>query len=487
MVLEAGEHLAEINELQRHELLKHSAEEAFEQLNQISSEKLAETDEDLSSEDATTQLILDAMSARLFSIPHGETQENAGLTIQEANEQLESQFPGDANFEIISTMRLPNRLATEYLRFANRLDELERYASNKPSLDAVRNGPKFFAAVDRKNFDVSRDESYWLLRLPLMNQVDLWAEELDDVFLKLTTMDAQRVKSILRDAKLRRIMDSLSVRHRTQLLDTRDVIHRWSNGADAVSTKAELASTIDDAIGDLRVALDQPWSPVRRKVVEGKLVDFAGKCGFANEKSLKQYCFLSLFRQAIREDSDSALAARASLAELYKPTIDEERIPGGLNGMTVYQVTPGEQLSHEAISQILAARFTDTANAETLARHIVLGDFGNMEGLTLLNDRVFARTLWSKLVYLLLTASLLSVFAWLFIDINRTSAHGFYRDRLAQAFLFEFDSDGVVHPAADIRLSELCDYRLGVAGGVGVLGRWSSLGRDQSWDRSSIV
>jgi hypothetical protein len=50
---------------------------------------------------------------------------------------------------------------------------------------------------------------------------------------------------------------------------------------------------------------------------------------------------------------------------------------------------------------------------------------------------------------------LLVLFNWLFVNVNITSAHGFYRDRLSKAYLFQSDIEGGLRGNDQQRLSEL--------------------------------
>jgi len=50
---------------------------------------------------------------------------------------------------------------------------------------------------------------------------------------------------------------------------------------------------------------------------------------------------------------------------------------------------------------------------------------------------------------------LLVLFNWLFVNVNITSAHGFYRDRLSKAYLFQIDTAGEVRANDQQKLSEL--------------------------------
>jgi len=65
-------------------------------------------------------------------------------------------------------------------------------------------------------------------------------------------------------------------------------------------------------------------------------------------------------------------------------------------------------------------------------------------------------------VYIVLGAALeIWLFCWLTVDINLTSIHGLYRDRLANAYLLGKDKHGRVGVAEDIPLSTLCCHAAG--------------------------
>ncbi len=53
------------------------------------------------------------------------------------------------------------------------------------------------------------------------------------------------------------------------------------------------------------------------------------------------------------------------------------------------------------------------------------------------------------------------LFCFLFVDVNRTSIHGLYRDRLASAYLMGLDTGGDVVIAPDLNLGELCCHDTG--------------------------
>ncbi len=65
-------------------------------------------------------------------------------------------------------------------------------------------------------------------------------------------------------------------------------------------------------------------------------------------------------------------------------------------------------------------------------------------------------------VYVVLGAALeIWLFCWLTVDVNLTSIHGLYRDRLANAYLLRRDARGRVGVSEDIPLSTLCCHEAG--------------------------
>jgi hypothetical protein len=69
--------------------------------------------------------------------------------------------------------------------------------------------------------------------------------------------------------------------------------------------------------------------------------------------------------------------------------------------------------------------------------------------------------LWPKVTLVLIIAVLLWCFCWLTVDVNLTSIHGLYRDRLASAFLIGADTKGDVDIEEDLDLGDLCRHEAG--------------------------
>ncbi len=68
---------------------------------------------------------------------------------------------------------------------------------------------------------------------------------------------------------------------------------------------------------------------------------------------------------------------------------------------------------------------------------------------------------WTKVIFVSMLAVLVWLFCWLAVDVNLTSIHGLYRDRLASAFLIGADTRGDVDVEEDLDLGELCCHEAG--------------------------
>ncbi len=66
-----------------------------------------------------------------------------------------------------------------------------------------------------------------------------------------------------------------------------------------------------------------------------------------------------------------------------------------------------------------------------------------------------------KAIYVLMLFVLVLFFCWLTVDVNLTSIHGLYRDRLASAFLVGEDTGGTVAIEEDLDLAEICCHEAG--------------------------
>ncbi len=67
----------------------------------------------------------------------------------------------------------------------------------------------------------------------------------------------------------------------------------------------------------------------------------------------------------------------------------------------------------------------------------------------------------TELLFVAILAAEILLFCWLTVDVNLTSVHGLYRDRLATAYLVGQDTSGDVDIEQDIDLHAICQYENG--------------------------
>jgi hypothetical protein len=75
--------------------------------------------------------------------------------------------------------------------------------------------------------------------------------------------------------------------------------------------------------------------------------------------------------------------------------------------------------------------------------------------------RVRENYFWPKFAFVGMLAIQLWILCWLAVDVNLTSIHGLYRDRLASAFLFGEGRNGGIRIEKDLNLNEICNYEAG--------------------------
>ena len=86
---------------------------------------------------------------------------------------------------------------------------------------------------------------------------------------------------------------------------------------------------------------------------------------------------------------------------------------------------------------------------------LLLWIFVPLGAFLLVHDRAL---LEPSLIAVLALASQIWLFCWLAVDVNLTSVHGLYRDRLASAYLVGEDKKGDVDIEEDIDLHDICAY-----------------------------
>ncbi len=137
------------------------------------------------------------------------------------------------------------------------------------------------------------------------------------------------------------------------------------------------------------------------------------------------------------------LARRGSFLEL-RPYA-EELTSGALVNLAITKLqsqTPGET---DAIDKLITA--------------VVVGQHGGLDRPDQALKRNLTQiTIRNKIIFVGLLAFVIWFGCWLVVDVNLTSIHGLYRDKLASAFLVGLDAKGDGNRENGIELSDICRY-----------------------------
>ncbi|MEQ8836411.1 MAG: patatin-like phospholipase family protein [Lacipirellulaceae bacterium] len=146
------------------------------------------------------------------------------------------------------------------------------------------------------------------------------------------------------------------------------------------------------------------------------------------------------------------------LADLSNPRVPSS---GDLTErMKIYVRRPATIFDFDELVTIAMAKFcvpTGETNSLNPANQVVVmvgsGLFGDLEDVKEIRRELSEQSYPIKHRILLLCSSMLFTLAYCFFDFNATSIHGYYRDRLSEAFLMKTKPG--VGPEIDVRLSEL--------------------------------
>ncbi|TWU17872.1 patatin-like phospholipase family protein [Allorhodopirellula heiligendammensis] len=455
--IEAGERIDSLDSVSKLRLLHLGADEAFRTIVQAERKKTL-VEGEAESRSPNNAILAECLRSKL-AITAERREELATLTLDELHAVTSDTDAMQRDYQAITLRRLPERLSTTFLERTGRKPTSE--SEEKGALDVNLSGPFLLENLQRSEFDSAWGEEMWLTCLAASTDVDLWATDTAKQLSGVSGFSIGKAGDVVEEAKRRQVASAFTTEQCMQLLDQKDVIHRHIPNAGIAGANASLPGDVSVATKSLGQFLKRPWSTQRGGDVEKELSAFCSRLKLGTSDAFRVSCFDVLLYQAVNDQDVTGVAARIALAELFNPSIVIESVPEGMDPLGVYRVKAGEQMSDRSLKRLAAIRFTNIDKSEPILRRIVLGEFGNLQGLSGMKERVFERAFWSKGIFILVTATLLLIVAWLYIDINRTSAHGFYRDRLSRAFLFDIDCNGQVSPAFDVRLSELGNYSSG--------------------------
>ena len=168
----------------------------------------------------------------------------------------------------------------------------------------------------------------------------------------------------------------------------------------------------------------------------------------------------------------------ASLARLARDELIDRALFGAAERKEILQALglfPPELLGHDELAGIAVAKFwlrdsaaIDLDRARTVGRlladelvsKVMFGVHGQLEqnGLATVKEQVTKAVMAPKVIVVSVFAVVIWLGCWITVDVNQTSIHELYRDRLATAFLVGRDKEGDIGIEEDVDLEEICRY-----------------------------
>ena len=174
-----------------------------------------------------------------------------------------------------------------------------------------------------------------------------------------------------------------------------------------------------------------------------------------------------LAEKALGNDTDNvASLARLKLIErAVSSEVSESDRKNILEGFATHELAllGNDELARIAVSKIEGGGSAIADLADNLVTNLMFGMHGRLdqEGLANLKVEVTNALILPKVIFLSLLAFVIWLGCWLTVDVNLTSIHGLYRDRLASAFLVGQDTKGDINIEDDIDLDDICHYEAG--------------------------
>ena len=130
--------------------------------------------------------------------------------------------------------------------------------------------------------------------------------------------------------------------------------------------------------------------------------------------------------------------------------------------MDAFATNPADLLGADEMAMVAVAGYwrDDPLRTDELFAKLMFGVHGRLDQVSLakVKRRVTTHLMPPKVIFVFLLIVVIGLGCWLTVDVNLTSVHGLYRDRLASAFLVGKDTKGDVGVEDDVDLDELCRY-----------------------------
>ena len=180
--------------------------------------------------------------------------------------------------------------------------------------------------------------------------------------------------------------------------------------------------------------------------------------------SLDWYARYLIIGRALDPTATEHEKALQALAKISVPSISAYAPES--EQFAAYTTPAAQRFEADELIRIGMAKFTPPLGSSKSAAMFVAADravlavssgrYGDMKAVATIRRDLTAITQPILARFFLLLATMIAIFCFCFVDINANSIHGFYRDRLSQAFLLQ-DCNGQIRPDLGIKLSELCE------------------------------
>ena len=408
----------------------------------------------------------------------------------------------DNDVELFVNDRLPVSLAAEFLELSGRFEEAPFFI-NRSSPDVAFNGPKLIGrSVSEESLKLAIEAAQLRILLSNVSRVkgDKVLAQLEDSWFEEREINREDYKNYLLPEVGGRELDfseiATAVLANEKAIDIKK-IREYCELEKGDSKLAEFDIKITQ-----KHASDQKAATVRKpsnfqNACRLKLIEFALSAPSKTEEldSGIRETVLQWINQLVEgqpsknaeniggekpdDDDNNLKKAKKSnqkkavflLAELFDPQFYSYNNFSGTEEQKkqlieqIYLRKPGASFTDQELMELVVARFvsaTENHNtgAESTVRRIVHGEYGNLDGIEDVGEELFKITWCGKLLTLLTIFGTIMLFCFLFLNPNSTSLHGFYKKKLADAFIVKTEDDTVL-PEGDVRLSELCNYQGG--------------------------
>ncbi len=169
--------------------------------------------------------------------------------------------------------------------------------------------------------------------------------------------------------------------------------------------------------------------------------------------------------KALRNDTQ-ALAALARVQLIERALADASAGPDVHKQydvvMDAFATNPFYLLGADEMAMVAVALYwrNDPLRTDELFAKLMFGVHGRLEQVALakVKRRVTTQLMPPKVIFIVLLIVVIWLGCWITVDVNLTSIHGLYRDRLASAFLVGRDTKGDIGIEDDVALDEICRY-----------------------------